>query len=82
MQAYPSMYAEDEMVTTYRVTYWKARGATCWDPLALADHQGRSHQGQKSYMTKALETRYFQQSPNNNYPGWKHECSILEGMFW
>ncbi len=54
-------------------------------PLALADHQGNPNKGQKSYMTKALETRY----KSCNLPiistqlpsGWKPSCTIIEGMF-
>ena len=41
--------------------------------------------GQKSYSTKAIETRYKESSPPvilNGLPqGWKPECSIIDGMF-
>ena len=41
--------------------------------------------GQKSYSTKAIETRYKESSPPvilNCLPqGWKPECSIIDGMF-
>ncbi len=54
-------------------------------PMALADHQGNPRKGQKSYMTKALQTRYKSSNPpvvTTLLPsGWKPQCSILEGMF-
>ena len=54
-------------------------------PLAIASSDGSPLKGQKSYSTKAIETRYKESSPPvilNGLPqGWKPECSILEGMF-
>ena len=51
-------------------------------PLALCDHSGNPHKGQKSYMTKALVNRYKDPIVLNNFPpGWQPECCLLEGMF-
>ena len=54
-------------------------------PLALANSDGNPLKGQKSYTTKALQTRYKDSTPPvflNNLPtGWIPECCILEGMF-
>ncbi len=54
-------------------------------PIALCDHTGHPNKGQKSYITKALQTRYKGTTPpvftNELPPGWRPECCILEGMF-
>ena len=51
-------------------------------PLALCDHNGNPHKGQKSYMTKALVKRYKGTIVLNDFPqGWQPECCLLEGMF-
>ena len=54
-------------------------------PLAIASSDGSPLKGQKSYSTKAIETRYKESSPAvilNGLPqGWKPECSIIDGMF-
>ena len=53
--------------------------------LALANSDGTSLKGQKSYATKALKNRYKNSTPPvilNCLPsGWTPECCILEGMF-
>ena len=54
-------------------------------PLALANSDGSSRKGQKSYATKAIETRYKKSSPPvilNSLPtAWVPDCCLLEGMF-
>ena len=54
-------------------------------PLSLCDNEGNPLQGQKSYFTKILETRYKLANPPIITPylpsDWTPECSIVEGMF-
>ncbi len=54
-------------------------------PLALATNDGNPRKGQKSYATKAIETRYKKSSPPvilNSLPtAWVPDCCLLEGMF-
>ena len=54
-------------------------------PLALSDHCGIPNKGQKSYITKALATRYkhcAQPIISSDFPSrWKPQCCIMEGMF-
>ena len=54
-------------------------------PLAISDHEGNPIKGQKSYTTRAYNTRYKNKiAPITTleFPaGWKAECSIIEGMF-
>ena len=54
-------------------------------PLAISDREGNPTKGQKSYTTRAYNTRYKNNIPpitTLEFPaGWKAECSIIEGMF-
>lgn len=54
-------------------------------PLALANSDGSPRKGQKSYATKAIETRYKTSTPPvtlNSLPtAWVPDCCLLEGMF-
>ena len=52
-------------------------------PLALADSDGNPLNGQKSFTTRSLLSRYKTTSPTvfpHEFP-WKPECCLLEGMF-
>ena len=54
--------------------------------LVLSFSSGEVHlKGQKSYSTKAIETRYKESSPavilSGLLQGWKPECSIIDRMF-
>lgn len=54
-------------------------------PLALATNDGTPLKGQKSYATKAFQSRYQASLPPVTYnalpTGWIPQCCILEGMF-
>ena len=52
-------------------------------PLSLCDNEGNQLKGQKSYVTKFLESRYKNAIPKviNNHLQFTPQCTILEGMF-
>ena len=50
-------------------------------PRALEDVHNNPTTGQKSYMTKALSTRYKDITNQALPSGWQQELAILEGMF-